>query len=75
MQPLSKKAAQYHASDLYDIESCVMDLSEHTKVLAPILALNVGQPLPANASEVGASGELWTAPKFTRRSCLLPSWG
>ena len=46
---LSNKAAQYHAEDLFDIETCCMDIAKHTKVLAPNLAANVGQPISNTA--------------------------
>ena len=53
----SNKAAQYHAADLFDIETCAMDVSESVKGLAPSLVLQVCQPLPANASKAGVLGE------------------
>ena len=48
----SIKATQYHAGDLFDIQSVTLDIAEHAKVLAPNLALNFGQPL-SNASGAG----------------------
>ena len=53
----SNKATQYHAGDLFDIETCAMDISEHAKVLVPSLELKVCQPLPTNASGVNTPGE------------------
>ena len=47
----SNKTAQYHAGDLFDIKTCVMDLAEHAKCLAPNLALIFGQPV-SNTAEV-----------------------
>ena len=35
----SNKAAQFHAADLYDIETCTMEVSKSAKGLAPYLAL------------------------------------
>ena len=52
----SNKAAQYHAGDLFDIETCIIDIAKHAKVLAPNLALNLSQPLSANVSGHGAYG-------------------
>ena len=49
---LSNKSAQYHTRDLFDIETCCMDLAEHAKVLAPNLAPNLGQPLSNTAVPV-----------------------
>ena len=39
----SNKIAQYHAGDLFDIETCVMDLAEHAKNWIPNLAPLIGQ--------------------------------
>ena len=56
----SNKAAQFHAADLFDIESCSLDLSQSVKGLTPYLALQVCQTPSTTAgtsSEVSASGE------------------
>ena len=54
MHAFSNKAAQFHATDLFNIETCTMEVSESVKGLAPYLALQVCQPPPSNSSEVGA---------------------
>ena len=53
MAAFSNKAAQYHAGDLFDIESVTLDITEHTNVLEPNLALNFSTPL----SNVSGAGE------------------
>ena len=58
MHAFSNKAAQFHATDLYDIETCTMEVSESVKGLAPYLALQVcHKPPSSTSSEVGVSGE------------------
>ena len=42
---LSLKPAQYHAGDLFDIETLILDLAEHARHLIPNLAPLVRQPL------------------------------
>ena len=39
VQAFSNKAAQFHAADLFDIETCAMEVSESVKGLAPSLML------------------------------------
>ena len=56
----SNKAPQFHAADLFDIESCALDLSQCVKGLTPYLVLQVCQTPSATAgtsSKVAASGE------------------
>ena len=56
----SNKAAQFHAADVFDIETCSLDLSQSVKGLTPYLALQVCQTPSTTAgtsSEVSASGE------------------
>ena len=53
----SNKATQFHATNLYDIKTCTMEVSESAKGLAPYLALQVCPPPSATSSKVGASGE------------------
>ena len=57
MHAFSNKAAQFHAADLFDIETCTMEVSESVKGLVPFLALQVCQPPSSSSSEAGASGE------------------
>ena len=45
MTKFSHKPAQYHAGDLFDIETLLLDLAEHARHLIPNLAPLVGQPL------------------------------
>ena len=45
------KIAQYHTGDLFDIETCVMDLAEHAKHLIQNLAPLIGQPV-SNLAEL-----------------------
>ena len=40
-----QKAQQYHAGDLYDMETHTLDLAEHARHLIPNLAPLVGQPV------------------------------
>ena len=47
----TNKVTQYHAGDLFDIQSVCLDIAEHTRVLSPNLALNFGQPLPGGAAK------------------------
>ena len=56
VQAFSNKVAQYHAADLFDLESCTLDLAQCVNGLAPYLALQVGQT-PSTSSKVAASGE------------------
>ena len=35
VQAFSNRAAQFHAGDLFHIETCAMDISQYAKVLAP----------------------------------------
>ena len=56
VQAFSNKAAQYHAADLFDLESCALDLSQCVNGLAPYLALQAGQT-PSISSKVAANGE------------------
>ena len=39
------KPYQYHCGDLFDIETHILDLTEHARHLVPNLAPLVGQPL------------------------------
>ena len=39
------KPYKYHCSDLFDIETHILDLTEHARHLVPNLAPLVGQPL------------------------------
>ena len=57
MHAFSNKAAQFHATDLYDIGTCTMEVSESVKGLAPYLVLQVCSTPSATSSEVAASGE------------------
>ena len=41
----SQKPHQYHAGDLFDIETLILDLAEHARHLIPNLAPLVGQPI------------------------------
>ena len=56
VQAFSNKAAQFHAADLFDLESCALDLSQCVNGLTPYLALQAGQT-PSTSSKVAASGE------------------
>merc|ERR1712041_16329 len=51
----SNKAAQFHAADLFDIESCSLDLSQSVKGLTPYLAFQVCQTPSTTA---GTSSEV-----------------
>ena len=53
----SNKAAQFDTTNLFDIETCTMKVSESVKGLALYLVLQVCQLPPSNSSEAGASGE------------------
>ena len=53
----SNKAAQFHATDLFDVQTYTLDLAETAKGLAPYLALHVCSTPSANSSEAGASAE------------------
>ena len=56
----SNKAAQFHAADLFDIESCSLDLSQSVKSLTPYMAFQVCETPSTTAgtsSEVSVSGE------------------
>ena len=55
----SNKAAQFHAEDLFDLETCALELSELVKGLTPYLTSNVVLTPPdiGTSSEVNASGE------------------
>ena len=53
----SNKAAQFHAADLFDIETCTMELAKSAKGLAPYLVLQVCSTPSTTSSEVVASGE------------------
>ena len=55
----SNKAAQFHAADLFDIETCALDLSQSVKGLTPYLAFQVCQTPSTigTSSEVSALGE------------------
>ena len=41
VQSFSNKAAQFHAADLFDVQSYTLDLAETVKGLAPYLMLNI----------------------------------
>ena len=45
MGKFKTKAYQYHAGDLFDIETHILDLAEHARHLVPNLVPLVGQPL------------------------------
>ena len=45
MSSFSNKIAQYHAGDLFDIETYILDLAEHARHLIPNLAPLVRQPI------------------------------
>ena len=45
MSSFSNKIAQYHAGDLFDIETYILDLAEHATHLIPNLGPLVGQPI------------------------------
>ena len=55
----SNKAAQFHAANLFDIETCALDLSQSVKGLTPYLAFQACQTPSTTGtfSEVSASGE------------------
>merc|ERR1712215_339473 len=55
VQSFSNKAAQFHAADLFDVQTSTLDLAKTVEGLAPYLTLNVCPTPPANSSEVGAS--------------------
>ena len=55
VQSFSNKAAQFHAADLFDVQSYTLDLAKTVEGLAPYLMLNVCSTPPDNASEAGAS--------------------
>ena len=59
MSAFSNKAAQFHAEDLFDLETCALELAELVKGLTPYLASTVCQTPSAigKSSEVSASGE------------------
>ena len=60
MHAFSNKATQFHAADLFDIETCSLDLSQSVMGLTPYLVLQVCQTPSTTAgtsSEVSASGE------------------
>ena len=57
MQAFFNKAAPFHAGDLFDIETCAMDISQYARVLAPHLALKGCQPPPATSSGAGVPEE------------------
>ena len=46
----SNKIAQYHAGDLFDKETFILDRAEHARHLIPNLAPLVGQPLSNSAN-------------------------
>ena len=46
----SQKPHQYHAGDLFDIETLILDLAEHARHLIPNLAPLVGQPILNSAN-------------------------
>ena len=54
----SNKAAQFHAEDLYDLETCALELAELVKGLTPYLTSKVVLTPPdiGTSSEVNASG-------------------
>ena len=54
VQSFSNKAAQFHAADLFDVQTSTLDLAKTIEGLAPYLTLNVCPTPPANSSEVGA---------------------
>ena len=41
VQAFSNKGAQFHAADLFDVQTCTLDLAKTAKGLAPYLALQV----------------------------------
>ena len=55
----SNKAAQFHAEDLFDLETCALELAELVKGLTPYLTSKVVLTPPdiGTSSEVNASGE------------------
>ncbi len=57
MHAFSNKAAQFHATDLYDIKTRTVEVSESAKGMAPYLVLQVCSPPSSTSSKVGASGE------------------
>ena len=65
------KIAQYHTGDLFDIETYILDLTEHARHLIPNLAPLVGQPI-SNLSNF----ELWIDnSKFYSEEQLAPLIG
>ena len=75
VQSFSNKAAQFHAADLFDVQTYTLDLAETTKGLASYLVLNVCLTPPANASEVGASAMTSTSTVGDILSPLLTKMG
>merc|ERR1711895_386472 len=55
VQSFSNKAAQFHAVDLFDVQTYTLDLAKTVEGLAPYLTLNVCLTPPADSSEAGAS--------------------
>ena len=55
VESFSNKAAQFHAADLYDVQTSTLDLAKTVEGLAPYLTLTVCPTPPANSSEAGAS--------------------
>ena len=55
----SNKAAQFHAEDLFDLETCALELAELVKGLTPYLTSKVVLTPPdiGTSSKVNASGE------------------
>ena len=71
MSTFSNKIAQYHAGDLFDIETYILDLTEHARHLIPNLAPLVGQPISNSANF-----ELWVDnSKFYSEEQLAPLIG
>ena len=59
MGAFSNKAAQFHAVDLFDLETCTLELAELVKGLTPYLTSTVclAPSDIGTSSEVNASGE------------------
>ena len=55
VQSFSNRNAQFHAADLFDIQTSTLELAKIVEGLAPYLTLNVCQTPPADSSEAGAS--------------------
>ena len=55
VQSFSNKAAQFHAADLFDVQTSTLDLAKTVEGLAPYLTLTVCPTPPADSSEAGAS--------------------